>query len=96
MYQREIIHNNVIDKSFKITNPTEKVLNFPPNDYVHIRSEMSDNNCTKAVASQFNIPWCMPLEDKFNSKTLALQAYLVEKIYELKDEKNCYMITTKK
>ena len=56
MYQREIIHNNVIDKSFKITNPTEKVLNFPPNDYVHIRSKISDNNCTKAVASQFNIP----------------------------------------
>ena len=56
MDQREIKHNNIIDKSFKITNPTEKVLNFPPNDYLHIRSEMPDNNCTKAVASQFNIP----------------------------------------
>ena len=50
----ELIHNNLIDENLKITNPIREVLNFPQDDSVDTRLQISSDNCTKTAASQFN------------------------------------------
>ena len=40
----ELRNNEIIDETFKITNPIEEVLNFPEDD-VDITSENSDISC---------------------------------------------------
>ena len=45
----------IIDENFQITTTIEDALNFPPDDNVNTKSEISDDNCTNKAASQFNI-----------------------------------------
>ena len=47
----ELANNGIIDKTFKITNPIEEVLNFPEDD-VDITSENSDISCLNTQSSQ--------------------------------------------
>ena len=47
----ELRNNGIIDKTFKITNPIEEVLNFPEDD-VDITSENSDTSCLNPQSSQ--------------------------------------------
>ena len=46
----------LLTKNVKITNPIEEVLNFLPDDNADdIKSEISEDNCTNRVVSQFNV-----------------------------------------
>ena len=47
----ELRNNGIIDETFKITNPIEKVLNFPEDD-VDITSENFDISCLNTQSSQ--------------------------------------------
>ena len=47
----ELRNNEIIDETFKITNPIEEVLNFPEDD-VDITSENSDISCLNTQSSQ--------------------------------------------
>ena len=47
----QLRNNEIIDQTFKITNPIEQVLNFPEDD-VDITSENSDISCLSTQSSQ--------------------------------------------
>ena len=47
----ELANNGIIDKTFKITNPIEEVLNFPEAD-VNITSQNSDISCLNTQSTQ--------------------------------------------
>ena len=106
----ELRNNGIIDKTFKITNPIEGVMNFPEDD-VDI-TENSDISCLNTQSSQVdkendatpslknNTPAPNPqavfssdfeilfqsLQDRFNSKILAIKSYLLDEVYDLKNE----------
>ena len=107
----ELRNNEIIDETFKITNPIEEVLNFPEDD-VDITSENSDISCLNTQSSQvdeendatpslnnntltpnpqavfpsdFEILF-QSLEDKLNGKISAIKSYLLDEVYDLKNE----------
>ena len=107
----ELRNNEIIDETFKITNPIEEVLNFPEDD-VDITSENSDISCLNTQSlyvdeendaipslsnntltpnseavfrSDFEILF-QSLEGKLNGKISAIKSYLLDKVYDLKNE----------
>ena len=49
----DLRNNEIVEKTFKITNPIEKVLNFPEYN-VNMTSENSDISCLKTQSSEVN------------------------------------------
>ena len=107
----ELRNNWIIDKTFKITNPIEEVLNFPENHFgitaensgiSSLNSQSSqvneENDATPSLnnitltpnprvvfPSDFEILF-QSLEDKLNGKISAIKSYLLDKVYDLKNE----------
>ena len=107
----ELRNNEIIDETFKITNPIEEVLNFPEDD-VDITSENSDISCLNTQSSQVdeendatpslnnntltpNLQAVFPndfeilfqsLEYKLNGKISAVESYILDEVYDLKNE----------